>query len=206
MDRVESAHGLDREGFCGPDADVRGDLQQMPVGRGFAELAAESANLSDSRWSLALGPRECPLGLEELGRTERDLVPQCVARSSVNQALPRASGEPRRSRDIRRSIAAVEIKKSLCSSSRKPDRRCGEILLLGRRPGRSSLGESTHRKAEEGCRARCAACRARRWPRPDRDQKANPAFNLTEVRAQIVLQTLHTDSLDGLHGVNSSYG
>jgi hypothetical protein len=72
MDGIESAHGLDREGFSSPDADVRGDLQQMPVSRGFAELAAESANLSDSRWSLALGPGECPLGLQERqGGTER---------------------------------------------------------------------------------------------------------------------------------------
>ena len=65
MNGIESAHGLDREGSSSPDADVRGDLQHMPVRPGLAELAAESANLSDSRWSLALGPCERPLRLQE---------------------------------------------------------------------------------------------------------------------------------------------
>lgn len=124
----------------------------------------------------------------------------------MNQALRRASGEPPRSRDIQRSIAAVEIKESLCRSSRKPDLRYGE-----RPPGPPARSELPSANPLFEKRRKVAALSARPADLghdlvPVRDENANPAFDLTEVSAQVVFQILDADSLDGLHGANSSYG
>ena len=68
MNRIEGAYGLDREGLSGADADVRGDLQQVPIGCGFPKLTAKGAKLSASRRSPAFGPGDHFLRLQNRQR------------------------------------------------------------------------------------------------------------------------------------------
>jgi len=129
-----------------------------------------------------------------------------TARGSSSWSSWRGRRSPQRSRDRRRSLAAIEIEKPLRRAGRKSS------TGHGKRPPRSlRRAEFPSTDPLQEKRRKVSRVFPSRSPELGDhlvavgDENPDAALDLPEIRTQVVLQALHADPLDGLHAVDSSY-